>query len=461
MNATWLVSAAVSLALAAPAVAQQREAPPAPGRPRDFRVPSGRSFELPNGLRVTMVPYGTVPKASIRVVVRTGNLNEGPTETWLADLTGDLMREGTARRNVDELNAAVAGMGGDIFIGTGMDQTTIGGDVLSEFVPDFVRLAAEVVRQPRFPESELARLKQNRVRAITVSLRQPGVITQNRFREAMYPDHPYGRLYPTPEQVNGYTMEQIRAYHAANFGALRTDVFVVGRFDQAATERAIREAFGDWARGAEPVVNVPVPQARRDLLVVDRPGAPQSTINVGLPVPNPSSADWIPMQVTNALLGGFFSSRITFNIRETRGYTYSPFSTLSSRYRDAYWAEIADVTTNVTGPSLHEIFGEIDRLRGEAPGREELEGVQNYMAGTFVLQNSSRGGIAGLLGFLRLHGLDQSYLGEYVQRVYGVAPDDVRRMAQQYLDPARMLIVVTGDRRVIDEQLAPYRSAVP
>ena len=111
--------------------------------------------------------------------------------------------------------------------------------------------------------------------------------------------------------------------------------------------------------GADPVINIPKPVSARSIHLIDRPGAAQSTLNIGLPVIDPSNPDYVPLLVTNTLLGGSFASRITSNIREQKGYTYSPFSQVSIRYRDGYWIEVADVTTNVTGPSIKEIFGEI------------------------------------------------------------------------------------------------------
>jgi predicted Zn-dependent peptidase len=337
----------------------------------------------------------------------------------------------------------------------------VGGDILGEFAPQFVRLVADVVRNPAFPESELARLKANRTRNITVSLRSAGAQTQQTFSTAMYGDHPYGHLFPTTDQVNGYTVAQIRAFYAANWGAARSHLTVVGRFDARAVEAAVREAFGSWAAGAPPSVNIPTPSDRRVMRTNDRPAAPQSTIALGLPVPDPSNPDWIPLVLTNTMLGGYFSSRITANIRENKGYTYSPFSSIATRYRNAYWAENADVTTAQTGNSLHEIFFEIDRLRTEPPSAQEVQDVQNYLAGTFVLSNSSRGGIAGQLGFVRLHGLDRGYLTNYVHNVMAVTPADVQRIAQQYIDPSRMTLVVTGDLNVIRDQIAPYGATTP
>ena len=458
---TPLLALGLALVVAAPAAAQQqRQAPPPLGTPKPFRVPAGREITLPNGLDVTLIPYGTVPKATVRLVTRVGNVDEGADQVWLADLTSDLMRQGTTTRTAQQIALDAARMGGSVNVSTGMDQTTVGGEVLSEFAPEMVRLVADLAMNPSFPAGELPRLKTDRVRQLSIARSQPQTLAQEKFRGLLYPDHPYGRLYPTPQMVQGYTVEQIRDFHGRNFNAARSRLYVVGRFDAAAVEQAVRDAFAGWTRGAESAPTPPTPRTARAVHLVDKPGAVQSTIYMGLPVIDPSHRDYVALQVTNALLGGAFASRITSNIREQKGYTYSPNSTVSARYRDAFWAQVADVTTNVTGASLKEIFHEIDRLQAEAPTAEELRGIQNYLAGTFVLQNSSRSGIIGQLSFLELHGLGRDYLDTYVQRVYAVTPAEVQRIARTYLDDERMTIVVVGDRSKIADQVKPYGQVV-
>jgi zinc protease len=452
---------ALLVLLASGPLAAEKQPPPAPGKPKDFQVPAPRKFTLDNGLGVTLVTYGTVPKAAVRLAVRSGNIDEKADQVWLADLTGDLMAQGTATKSATDIAEAAARMGGSLDVNVGSDRTDVGGDVLSEFTPDMIRLAADVARHPKFPESELARLKGDRLRQLSIQKSQAQSQAQEKFRAVLYGDHPYGRLFPTPESLQGYTLEQIRAFHEANFGAARSRIYVVGRFDAKAAEAAIREAFGDWKKGAPPTANPPKPKAERALYQVDRPGAPQSTISMGLPVPDPSSPDFVGLQVMNTLLGGSFASRITSNIREQKGYTYSPNSQISSRNRDSYWVELADVTTKDTGASLKEIFAEIARLRGEAPMPKELAGFQNFLAGTFVLQNSSRGGILGQLQFVDLNGLPEDYLSTFVRKVYAVTPADVQRLANSHIVPERMAIVVVGDRKTVDEQVAPFGKASP
>jgi len=445
-----------SAAAAAPAAPKQT--PPEPAPAKGFQVPAPRKFSLPNGLAVTFVPYGTVPKAMVRLAVRTGHIDEKANEVWLSDLMGDYLTQGTATMNATQIAEAAARMGGSLDVAVGPDRTEIGGDVLSEFVPDMTKLIADVVRNPKFPDSELARLKGDRARQLAIARTQPRPIATEKFVAVLYPNHPYGRLFPTPEMLQAYTLEQVRGFHAANFGAARSHVYVVGRFDEKAAEAALRSAFADWKKGPEPTSDVPKATSTRAIYIVDRPKAVQSTVILGMPTLPPASPDWIKLQVTNNLLGGYFSSRITANIREAKGYTYSPGSQVSTRNHDAYWAEIADVTTAVTGPSLKEIFYEIDRLQGEEPPDKELQGVKNYMAGTFVLQNSARAGIVGQLEFVDLQGLPDDYLNRFVERVNAVTPAEVRETAQKNLPDDQATIVIAGDRSVIEEQVKAYGS---
>jgi zinc protease len=456
---TILISTAL---LAAPVVAvAQRDVPPSPGTPKSFRLAAPRTFQLANGMRVTLTPFGTTPKAHVRLVLRAGALNEGARETWLSGLAGDMLVEGTTTRSASQLAEDFASMGGSLFAFAGADETSVGAEVLAERTGDAVALIADAAQHPAFPAASFERARETRLRQLAIALSQPQPIALSTFRQAMYGDHPYARLYPTEAQLKGYTLEQTRGFWARNSGAQRAHLYVAGVFDAAAVEQAVRRTFDGWARGPAPLVKPPAPVSRRQLQLVDRPKAVQSTIAMGLPVLAPSNRDWIGLNVTNALLGGSFGSRITSNIREDKGYTYSPFSQVSARVQDAYWMESADVSAEHTGASLQEILREVDRLRTSPPTPQELRGIQNYAAGIFTIQNSSRSGIVSQLQFANLHGLGSAYLTSYVDNVMKVTPTDVQRVTQRYIDPAKMTIVVVGDSATVAPQLQPFGAAVP
>ena len=434
----------------------QKQTPPAGGPPKAFTLPAHESYTLANGMKVTLVPYGNIPKVSVSLALRAGTLNEPREVMGVADTTTELLKEGTTTLSATALAEAAARMGSTLSVGSGADETSFDMDVLSEYGPDAVKLLADVLQHPLMPESELARLKTNLLRQIAVAKSQPGQIALARFRKLIYGNHPYGDTLPTEESVNKMTIADAKKYYADNYGAGRAHLYVAGKFDASAVKKAIEVGFSGWAKGPAAVENVPKPKTQRVLDVTDRPGAPQATVYVGLAVANATSPDNVPLAVTNALLGGSFGSRITSNIREKLGCTYSPNSQVSRRYHDAYWVESADITTDCTGKSLGEIFGEIQRLQKEAPPAEELRGIQSYLSGIFVIQNSSRGALIGQLRYVDLQGLGEDYLKTFVQKVNAVTPMDVQKMAVEYLKPEQMTIVVVGDKAKITEQLVPY-----
>jgi predicted Zn-dependent peptidase len=450
--------AATSTLFAAPCFAQQKQTPPAGGPPKPFTVPAHETYELPNGMKVTLVPYGNLPKVTLSLVVRTGNLNEPAEMPGLADLAGKLMKEGTTSKSSKQIAEDSANMGGAITITVGVDESAIDTDVLSEFGPRAAALLADVAEHPLFPVSELPRLKNDALRQLSIAKSVPQSMALERFRKILYGDHPYGTVFPTEESIKRTTVADIKKYYEGNFGAARGHLYVAGRFDGGEMKKAVATAFGAWAKGAAPLINTPKVKVQHVLDLTDRPGAAQSVLLVGLPVPDPTSADAVPLAVTNSLLGGSFGSRITSNIREQKGYTYSPRSEISRRYHDAYWVESADVTTQFTGPSLKEIFGEIDRLSKEAPSDAELQGIQRYMSGVFVIQNSSRSALINQLRYVDFQGLGEDYLKTYIQKINAVTPADVQKETAEYIKPEQMTIVVVGDKAKISEQLAPFTS---
>jgi predicted Zn-dependent peptidase len=449
----------LSLTVAALCLAQEK--PPEGSAPKPFKLPPAETFKLANGLQVTLIPYGTVPKVTISLRVRAGNYLEGPNQVWLADLTGELLNEGTTARTAQQMAQAAASMGGQVSVNVSTENTSVATDVLSEFGPDAVRLLASVVENPALPESELARLKTDLLRRLAITKSQPRSLAMERFSAILYPDQAYGRIFPTPEMLNAYTVEDVRGFFTKNFGAQRAHLYAAGRFDAKAMREAITAAFSTWTKGSPPDLTTAKANATPKAELIDRPGASQSVVYLGLPVAGPTDPDNIALQVTDSILGGAFGSRITSNIREQKGYTYSPFSQVSQHYHDAYWVERADITTAVTGPALDEIYKEINRLRKEAPPDEELKGIANNMAGIFVLRNSSRQGVIGQVATVDFQGLPADYLTKYIPNVLAVKPSDVQRIAEKYLSPDKMTLVIVGDKKKIEDQVRSRLSTSP
>lgn len=419
-------------------------------------LPARRVETLAGGMTATLVPAGVIPIAALRVVVRAGAADVPPGQTWLDRLVHDYLREGSEYRDAETFASALGALGGRLDVDGDEHTTTISTEVPSEHAPTAVRLLAELTRTPRFPAGSAKRLLEDLERTLDIAGSQPQWLAHAGFRQALYGDHPYGHVLPTAEGLSTLNMEAARRFWSERAGLASTRLMAAGLFDADAVLEAARAGFEGWSAGASASVPPRDTEPARAIRIIDRPGAEQTTLQVGRHVPAPGHPDYVAFEVLNALLGGSFYSRITLNIREDKGYTYSPRSSVSSRPGDAYWVEAADVTTNVTGASLREILGEVDRLRAEPPSEEELAGILNYVAGAFVIRQATPGGILNHLEFLDLHGLDASYSASYVAKVREVTPAEIQRLAQTYLDPAGMPIVLVGDRSVIEEQVAEF-----
>ena len=258
------VALGFALGAAAPTFGQatdtaQKQTPPPGSAPKAFTVPAHETYSLPNGMKVTLVPYGNIPKATISLALRSGNIDETSDKLGLADITGDLLKEGTKTMSSEQVAQAAAQMGSSLGVGVGVDETTVAMDVLSESGSAAVKLIADVVQHPLLPESELARLKTNALRQIAVAKTQPAQIALAKFRKLMYGDHPYGEVLPTEETINGLTIADAQKFYAANFGAARAHLYVAGKFDSAALKKAIAQSFGSWAKGTPALSSTLVP----------------------------------------------------------------------------------------------------------------------------------------------------------------------------------------------------------
>ncbi|GAB3840464.1 M16 family metallopeptidase [Hymenobacter jeollabukensis] len=429
---------------------------PAGAPPRPFRLPARTTFTLPNGLKAQLVPYGNLPKVTVSLVLQTGNVHEQATEAGLADIVGGLLSEGSHEVPAAALATQVAHMGGTLNVAVGETETALSATVLAEHSPAFVALLGQLMQQPALPAAALPRVTADLKRRLAQYGAQPGTQARLAYAGALFGSHPYGRGLPAEEQLDAHTIEQVRAFYAREYGAQRASLYIVGRFDTAAVRPAVGAALGGWARGPARHVEVPQPQARGQLLVLDRPGAQQTSVVMGLPVVPPSHPDYNGLRLMNTLLGGGLTSRITRNIRGDKGYTYGSTSSIYPRYGCADWGEGSDVATAHSADALREIFKEIIRLGQEAPPAQELREVQEQEAGQFVLRNSSPAGIITQLRFLDLHGLPDSYLTEQVPALYAITPAQVQELARQYLRPEAMTVVLVGDRATLTRQLQGF-----
>lgn len=437
-----------------------KETPPVGGQPKDFVVPETDTITLDNGLKVTFIPYGKTPKVTLQLRTGTGNIDDGES-IWLSDISYEMLRQGTHTYTAKQLAESVASMGGEVNTSVGMDSSFIGMSVLSEFGDDAVALIADMVMNAKFETNDLERIKTDTQRRLTVSLSNPSSIANEAFYNSVFGNHPYGRLYPTSESISGLTAQNTADFVKTNIVPNRSHLYVSGVFNKNEVAKAVEASFGQWEKGETVERKTVLTQTGPSFEILAREGAPQSTLRLGLATLSPAHDDYMKMSLMNTLLGGAFSSRITSNIREDKGYTYSPRSSMVDRVGTGVWYEAADVTAESTGAALDEIIKEINLLATEAPTAEELEGIKNYMAGIFVLRNSSRTAIISQLAFTELHGLDESYLADYVKTIYAITPEEIKAVTAKYLDVNKMHLTIVGDTESVMPQLKEVEALKP
>lgn len=423
--------------------------PPAPGTPKNFTLPATQTVYLSNGLGVTFIPYGNTPKTTISLQLLTGNQDDGD-QKGLSDMVFALLTQGTDTLSATDIAQQAASMGGQVRTSVSMNDSFVSMDVLSEFGSDAAQLIAQLMTRSNFDSDELDKAIAHHWREIEVSRSQAQGQALEAFYHLMYGDHPYGVTYPTQSQLTSISRDDVVAFANSHFVAKQAHLYVAGVFDQSALLASIEAAFSSLPQGesAEPLVLPPV-LTTPELVQIDRENAPQSTVRLGQPTIAMDNEDYVPMEVMNALLGGMFSSRITRNIREDKGYTYSPRSAVFSYKDRSVWFESADIQAESTGEAINEIVKEIKGLQAVEPSQKELQGVKNYMSGIFVLRNSSRQGVINQLSDLAVNGLPKTRLTDYISNVNKVTAKQVSDVAKTYLNLDNMSLIVVGD----DEQM--------
>ena len=443
--------AAAALALAVPAVAQAPAEPPM-GALKPFTVPPVERIKLANGLTVALVPFGSVPQTKLVLSTFAGDVDAGK-RPWLAAINADLMKQGAGGKDARQLAEALSAMGGDLSASADANVTQISTTVLSENAGDAIALLADVVRRPNLAQADFERVKANRKRDLSQALASPQTMADVLMAKALYGDHPYGAPIPTAAQLDATGLDDVRAFHGSQFGAARSTLYVIGRFDPVLVRAAAQKAFGDWTAGSPRKMLPATFSGGPRVVLADRPGSEQTTVRLAFDAPAVGGPDDIPFRAADALLAGSFGSRITGNIREDKGYTYSPYSTIAGRPGGAAWVWNGDITPAVTGAAMTEVFKEIRRLQAEAPTPAEAQGMKTY-AGTYVLMRmTSADLIATQLVRADMLGLPADYFSSYVQRAMMVSPQQMSAMVKARLPLERLVLVAVGDMKTVEPQL--------
>jgi predicted Zn-dependent peptidase len=454
------LAAGAALASASQAAAQPGfpTTPPRPqGAPR-IDLPEPQRMQLPNGLTVMYVRQPELPVVSAVLVTRGAGSADEPAEMpGLASFTANMMDEGAAGMDALQLADALDLLGASLSVGSGPDAAQTNLYVLRTNFPRALQLMANVVTRPDFPEREVNRLRDERLTALARSRDEATTIAANAFASLVYgAQHPYGR-YPVAESTRGLDRARVQAFHASRFRPETSTLILVGDVDPAQMQPLIAQAFGGWRAQGPAAQAAQAPQAptigRTTVYLIDKPGAAQSEIRIGHPGVARDNPDYFPLMVMNTMLGATFTSRLNTNLRETHGWAYGARSSYSMLRGAGPFTAAAGVQTNATDSALVEFFRELNRMRTEPVGAEELQKIKNFVALRLPDQLETTQDVAGNLAALETYGLNASFYDDYVQRVMAVTAEDLRRVANQYIRPENSVVVIVGDRATVEAGL--------
>jgi predicted Zn-dependent peptidase len=413
---------------------------------------------LSNGLEIVLVESHTIPKFTGELFFRSGNAAVAAKAPGLADMTATVARTGTQRRASREIEEDLRRMGADLATGAGADTSVISFEGLVDHSNDLLTLVSELAREASFPADEFERERRQLVEGLRIERTTPSFLASERFRRALFGSHPYGTISPTEEQAMSYRVEDLKDFYQQYYRPGNALLVMVGDFAPQAMLTQIEKVFGSWASGsAEPAPDPPLPElASRKVFLVHLPGSVQAQIVVGNRAITRKHPDWLRLTLANSIYGGAFNSRLVMNIREQKGYTYSPRSGAHPLRQHGYFSAGAAVRNDVVAATLTEIFYELDRMRSTPVGEEELDDARAYLTGVFSLGLATQDGLAGQLATATLEKLPEDYLETYRERVMKLTAADVQEAAQKYFDTARAQIVIVGDRAQIESQAALF-----
>ena len=430
--------------------------PPPPPRPINW--PAISESKLDNGLTVVLAPLHNVPKITVALSLLAGRGTAYKTQPGVAQLAGRVANEGTATRTSLQIKQELRSIGGSLTVGVDSDATTLSATSLSDFAPKLLDIVSDVARHPAYPQSEVALAKTNFAQEIEEQRSSPDFLAQEELDKALFGGHPYGFSVPDPAAIKTVTRDSLKTFASTYYVPNNAVLVIVGDFDAATMKSEVAKAFGSWKRVPLPLAPklvLPV-RDKRQIYVIDRPGSVQSTILIGAPAPPRRSADYIPLRTTNMIYGGAFYSRLTRNIRESKGYTYSPFSTADLRRAAGAFTAGASVRNEVTGPTILEMLYELDRMRVEPVTAEELQSAKTYSIGGMELELESQASLAGRISTIYIDELSRDFLQTFRDKVAALTPAEVQQSATKYFDTYRSAIVVVGDYKQIKDQIAPF-----
>jgi zinc protease len=431
---------------------------PGPKPDPSFTLPKVQRRTLSNGLEVAIVEHHELPVVSMRLAIKAGGAADPADRPGLASMTADLLDEGTKSRDALGISNALLDIGARMGAASDWDASTATLLTLTRHIDKALDIYSDVLLNPAFPKDELQRARSRRLVTLQQQKDDANAIASVVYASLLYGrNHPYGHAQIGDENsLKAITDADVRGFYENFYRPNNASLVIVGDVTPQTIIPKLERAFANWRKADVPKIAIPdaAAQSHAGIYLVDRPGAAQSVINIGQVAVARSTADYFPLLVLNAMLGGQFVSRVNLNLREDKGYTYGARTSFDYRRSAGPFTAAAGVFTNVTKESVVEFIKELNGIRGDIPiTPRELDYAKQSIIRGFPRSFETPEQIAARLDDIALYGLPDDYFNRYIGNVRAVTLEDVKRVANRYLDPSHMAILVVGDRKVIEPGL--------
>jgi zinc protease len=431
--------------------------PPA-GKTPVLRVPAWTKTTLANGATLIVSERPGLPLVSFSITFLGGaNQFEADGRRGVASFTASMLTEGTTTKTGDQISDALQMLGTNIGANISAEDGSINFVSTTRNFQPTLAILADMMLNSTFPAEALERLRGRTLVTLTQQKDQPNVVGGQVFAKVLYGNgHPYGQR-TTEATVKAITRDDIVAFHKAYYQPGRAIVTVVGDVKAAQVKSTIEKTLAGWAKaGNRPSFDYPKLPDRRPatIYLVDKPGAAQSVVNIGIPGPPRNTPDYFALQVLNMILGGHFQSRLNANIREEKGYSYGVNSAFAYGKGPGPFRAGGDVISDKTDAALIEFMKELKGIVGERPiTDDELKMAKDQLIQSLPQRFSSVSAIGTSITNLTVQGLPDDYYQNYAKAVSAVTKEDLTRVANLYIDLNHLAIVIVGDRSAIEEKL--------
>jgi predicted Zn-dependent peptidase len=427
---------------------------PLPGKAPIIQVGNPVKYTLANGLQVFVVKNTKLPSVTATLALDIDGFAEGD-KAGLADMAGQLLKRGTATKTKAVLDESVEYLGGTL--NTSSQSASVSS--LKNNFPQLMSLLAEVVLHPALNSDELEKVRKQTISGIESNKDEPNAISKNVMKKLVYgANHPFGEI-TTSKTVNNVKIEDVKKFFATYWKPNIAYLVFVGDIDPLTAKQIAEKNFGAWAKGDVPNTVFPkvTKPAKSYVAIVDRPASVQSVVSVATTVDLvQGTSSVIPSSVMNNILGGGFSGRLFANLREQHGFTYGAYSSLAPNRQVGMFEAESSVRNEKTDSAIQEILAEINKIRNDKVGENELARMKNYLSGGFARSLENPATIAGFAFNVARYKMPTDYYQKYLTNLAAVDAQNVQDAAKKLLDPSSMHIVIVGNAKQIAKGLEKY-----